>query len=110
MQWWVWLVIWAFLAVALVGMLVLFAVWLFFKLRAIALELEHLASRAELLDQADRRLTDQRRELAVLADIAQLRRQRTRLRFEAMIRQQARRRASIQRAKELVRADPAQLE
>lgn len=108
MPWWGWLVIWAGLALALLGVLALFAVLLFGKVRAIALELERLASLTMILDRAGDILDDQRAEIAVLADIAQVRRRRERVRFEASLRRHARRRDSIQRAKELLRVDASQ--
>lgn len=105
MPWWVWFIVWAVLLLALIGMLALFAVLLFRKARAIAVELAHLASLATILDQTDRILDEQKVDIAVLADSAEMRRRRERVRFEAMLRRQARRRASIQRAKGLLRAD-----
>lgn len=108
MPWWAWLIIWASLCLILLGTLALFAISLFFKIKAIAIELEHLASQTARLEQAERVLDDQRQELAVLAGYAKVRRRRERLRFEASLRTQARRRANIQRAKELIRVDAAQ--
>jgi len=105
MPWWSWLLIWALLSLALLGLLALFAVLLFRKARAIAAELERLASLATILDQADGILSDQHAEIAVLADRAEVRRRRERVRFEASLRKQERRRASIQRAKELLKVD-----
>jgi hypothetical protein len=108
MPWWGWLLIWAGLTLALLGVLALFAVLLFGKVRAIALELERLASLAMILDRAGDILDDQRAEIAVLANIAEVRRRRERVRFAASLRRQARRRDSIQRAKELLRVDASQ--
>ena len=108
MPWWGWTIIWALLSLALLGMLALFAVSLFRKLTAIAIELEHLASQTARLDQTNRVLDDQRRELAILTGYLEVRRRRERVRSAALLRKQARRRASIQRAKELIRVDATQ--
>lgn len=105
MPWWSWLLIWAVLSLALIGMLALFAALLFRKLRSIAMELERLALLATILERADGILGDQHADIAVLADHAEVRRRRERVRFEASLRKQARRRASIQRAKELLAVD-----
>jgi hypothetical protein len=102
MPWWAWLLVWAVLVLALVGMLALFAVLLFRKARAIAVELERLASLATILDQADQVLGDQRAEIAVLADSAEMRRLRERVRFDAMARRSARHNARIATAKALI--------
>jgi hypothetical protein len=108
MPWWGWLVIWTGLTLALLTVLALFAVLLFGKVRAIATELERLASLAMILDRAGAVLDDQRAEIAVLANIADVRRRREHVRFEASLRRQARRRDSIQRAKGLLRVDASQ--
>lgn len=105
MPWWAWLLIWVALSFALLGMLLLFAALLFRKVQAIAMELEHLASLTTILSDVDDILADQRAELAVLTGAAEARRRRDRVRFEASLRKQARRRASIQRAKELLEVD-----
>lgn len=105
MPWWSWLLIWVVLSLALLGMLALFAVLLFRKARAVAAEMERLASLAAILEQANGILGDQHADIAVLADRAELRRRRERVRFEASLRKQARRHASIQRAKELLGVD-----
>ncbi|MEO7124453.1 MAG: hypothetical protein ABI400_15345 [Lacisediminihabitans sp.] len=88
-------------------MLVLFAVSLFFKAKAIAIELQHLASELARLDQADRTFDAQRQQIAILTDRAELRRRREQVRLRALVRKRERMSASIQRAQELVRVDAA---
>jgi hypothetical protein len=102
MPWWAWLLIWAVLLLSLLGMLALFAVLLFRKAGAVARELEHLASLATILDQADQVLDDQRADIAILENYAEVRRRRERVRFEAMTRRSARHSARIARAKSLI--------
>jgi hypothetical protein len=53
MAWWVWLVIWGVLFLALLGMLAFFAVRLFRKVVKVFESLGDLASQADVLDAAD---------------------------------------------------------
>lgn len=107
MPWWLWLVVWASLAIVLLAMLALFVLSLFRKSVAVAAELERLARLAGVLDTADSILNDQRADFAVLADYAEVRRRRERVREEAAARRLARHDIRITRARALIDVDAA---
>ena len=105
MPWWSWLVIWASLIAALSTMLALFAVALFRKSLAVVAALERLALLAEILGNAHDILEDQRADVAILLDYAEVRRRRERVRDASAARRLARHDSRIARAKALIAVD-----
>lgn len=71
MNWWVWLIIWAALGLALLAMLGLCAWWLFRKFVVLTGDLADLAETLVVLEPDDPELA--RPQLAVLADIRDIR-------------------------------------
>jgi hypothetical protein len=108
MPWWSWLVIWGVLVVGLLGMLALFAVWLFRKLMAAAAEVSDLAQKAEILSRRAEELRDPAFHAAVFDDASALRDERELARAERANARQARRDARVRRGKLLISADPSQ--
>lgn len=105
MPWWSWLVIWACLLVALVGVIVVAAWRLFRKAMAVLAELGTLAQKAELLDAVADAAEDQRAEIAVLQKYAEVQARRRFVREEAASRRAARHRGRLDRAKSMIRVD-----
>lgn len=69
--WWVWLVIWVGLALALIAMIALFAWWLFRKFLRLLDDVGDLAGRAEILAVDDGVIG--KPAIAVLADVRDIR-------------------------------------
>lgn len=105
MPWWSWLIIWAFLTMAFLAMLALFAIALFRKTLAVMAALERLAMLTGILGTANDILDDQRADIAVLLGLAEVRRRRERVRSASAARRSARRGARITRAKSLIAVD-----
>jgi hypothetical protein len=105
MQWWGWLIIWATLFLVLLGTLTAFAISLFLKVKAVAIELAHLAAQAERLDQADLILDDQKREIAILTGYLETQRRRERVRNASRARRLAHHNERIGRARSLIAVD-----
>jgi hypothetical protein len=108
MQWWSWLVIWGVLVLGLLGMLALFAVWLFRKLMAAGAELSDLADKAQILSRRAEELRDPPFHAAVFDDASALRDERELAKAERANARQARRDARVRRGKLLISADPSQ--
>ncbi|MFF1878907.1 hypothetical protein [Leifsonia sp. NPDC058230] len=108
MPWWSWLVIWGVLVLGTLGMLALFAVWLFRKLMAAAAEVSDLAQKAEILSQRAEALREPPFHAAVFADVSELRDEREQAKADRANARQARRDARVRRGKLLISADPSQ--
>lgn len=106
MPWWSWVVIWAALVLALLGMLAFFAWWLFRKVMATAHEAGALMEKAEILRQrsGDMRYTEF--HSAVFDDPDELRAQREQATADRRVARQARSDQRVRRGKILVKADP----
>ncbi|WP_431277097.1 hypothetical protein [Leifsonia poae] len=108
MPWWSWLVIWGVLVLGLLGMLALFAVWLFRKTMAAAAEVSALAQKAEVLSRRAEELGDPPFHSAVFQDASELLDEREYAKAERANARQARRDARVRRGKLLTSADPSQ--
>jgi hypothetical protein len=108
MPWWSWLVIWGVLVLGLLGMLALFAVWLFRKLMAAAADVSDLAQKAEILSRRAEELRDPPFHPAVFDDVSELRGERELANAERANARQARRDSRVRRGKLLTSADPSQ--
>ena len=108
MPFWSWIIIWAVLALALLGMLAYFGYRLFRKLMAALEALGELSEKAALLDDAAESLRDAPFEPAVFADAGALSRQRRLAKAASLRRRQARREKRLERGRLLVKADPQQ--
>lgn len=108
MPWWSWLVIWGVLVLSLLGMLALFAVWLFRKLMAAGAEVSDLAEKAEILSRRAEELRDPPFHASVFDDASELRGERELARAERATARQARSDARVRRGKLLTSADPSQ--
>lgn len=106
--WWVWVLVWAGLVLALLGMLVAFAWWLFRKSLVLLDDVGQLADRASILDIDDPTLV--RPTPAVLLPLSAVqRREDERLQHRAE-RRAERRQARLDRARRITRADPMSLD
>ena len=109
--WWVWLLIWIGLVLALIAMLVLVGILLFRKLMRMFAALESLSTKLEILegvsDLADDQRTelDQQAQLAILAGEQATRERRDRVREAAHARRDARHDARIVRGKAMLKVD-----
>jgi len=109
MPWWSWVVIWGGLVLALLAMLVLFAIWLFRKAMTTAAALEDLAAKTELLSDRADELRPEPMPSSVFDGTtgpAQRVAERRERRAEA---RQRRRDSRIRQARLLAKADPARL-
>jgi hypothetical protein len=105
MPWWSWLVIWACLLLALVGVLAVAAWRLFRKAMAVLAELGTLAQKSELLDAVSDAAEEQRSEIAVLQKYADVQARRRFVREESASRRATRHRRRLDRAKSMIRVD-----
>jgi hypothetical protein len=108
MPWWSWLVIWGVLVLSLLGMLALFAVWLFRKLMATGAEVSDLAEKAEILSRRAEELRDPPFHASVFDDASVLRGERELAKAGRATARQARSDARVRRGKLLTSADPSQ--
>jgi hypothetical protein len=108
MPWWSWLVIWGVLVLGLLGMLALFAVWLFRKLMAAGAEVSDLAEKADILSRRAEELRDPPFHASVFDDASELRGERELAKAERANARQARSDARVRRGKLLTSADPSQ--
>lgn len=103
--WWGWLVIWTCLVLALVAVLAISAVRLVQKGVAVLDELDQLAQKTEILEQAADSAEETSAELAILAGTEQTRRARALVREAALDRKAARHDGRISRARRIIRFD-----
>ncbi len=105
MPWWSWLIIWTCLGLALIGVLVLSGVRLFQKAMALFSDLDMLAHKAELLDQAPPNTAEIREEIAVLRKFSAVYERRRLTREAVHERRAARHEMRLTRARALIRFD-----
>ena len=112
MPWWSWVLIWGGLGLALLAMLALAAWWLFRKMMAVFGELEALAGKAALLEnaqaQASGNANDTPQTLAVLDGLHAVRERHQALQDAADERRLARRQRRLDRAKLITNTDATQ--
>ena len=103
MAWWSWLVIWVVLALALLAMLGLSAWWLFRKFLVLTEDLAGLADTVAVLDPEAKKTV--RPELAVLADLSEIRAREEARRFHRATRRRERHDRRMARARRITRVD-----
>ncbi|HEY0258584.1 MAG TPA: hypothetical protein VGC18_01920 [Lacisediminihabitans sp.] len=104
MPWWSWLLIWGLLVLAVIAMLVLFAVWLFRKLMSVFDALEELATKAEILERAAEPARDHY-EIAALRPRSDVQAERESLRLRRDARREQRHRNRLDRARRITKLD-----
>jgi hypothetical protein len=105
MPWWSWFAIWAVLALALVAMFVLLAVWLFRKVMALFTDLETLSAKLEILDTVSAPVVESVVPLAVLQRWVDVAARRDEARSEWRDRRDSRHDARVERGRALTRVD-----
>ena len=103
MAWWVWLVIWVALGLALLAVLGLSAWWLFRKFVVLTSDLADLAETLVVLEPDDVGIA--RPQLAVLADIRDIRAREEARRFHRTTRRRERHDRRIARARRITSVD-----
>lgn len=108
MPWWSWILVWAGLVLVLLGVFVLLVLRLWRKAAGLQGELSRLAEiLTELEERAARLVPEYRpRPNAVVRGMAEVERERRRLRAELDERRESRRRARLERATMITHADP----
>lgn len=103
MSWWVWLIIWAVLGLGLLAMLGLSAWWLFRKSVVLTGDLADLAETLVMLEPDDVELA--RPQLAVLADLRDIRAREEARRYLRSTRRRERHDRRIARARRITSVD-----
>lgn len=106
--WWGWVLLWAGLVIALIGMLAGLAWWLFRKSLVLLEDLGSLAERATLLEVEEQALV--RPVPAVLVSAAEVARREDERRRHRAERRTTRHRARLERARRITRLDPTTVE
>jgi hypothetical protein len=107
-EWWGWILIWTGLVLALLVMLGLFAWWLFRKFLVLMDDVATLADKTAVIDPDDAELI--KPQLAVLADMRDIRNRENARRGHRAERRRLRWQARLDRARRITRADPTQTE
>lgn len=103
MPWWSWVLIWFGLGLVLLLTLGLLAWWLFRKFLVLLDDLTELADRASLLETADPEIV--RPQLAVLAEVREVRAREDARRFRRAERRRMRRQARLDLARRITSVD-----
>lgn len=108
MSWWAWVLIWTGLVLALLVMLALFAWWLFRKAMRLFDDAFELADTVAVLEVGDGELP--RQQLAVLADMREIRRREDARRAHRAERRRLRRERRLTRARRITAVDAGTVE
>jgi hypothetical protein len=103
--WWVWLIVWVVLGLGLLALLGLSAWWLFRKFLVLTGDLADLAETLVVLEPDDAGIA--RPELAVLADVRDIRAREEARRFHRSTRKRERHDSRIARARRITAVDAA---
>ncbi|PPF85550.1 hypothetical protein C5B96_05620 [Subtercola sp. Z020] len=105
MTWWSWIIIWAVLVLAMLGMFAFFGVRLFRKAGAVLSELGDLGAKVSALQENVEGLTPEQSPNAILLGYAEMHRRRDALKRRREDQKELRREKRLERGKLLITAD-----